>query len=230
MNQQPRKIARLSTLVAAAAIGAAGLLTFPAVAQASPMAPAAACDRYEVKSGLIQIYQDNDVLVQLNGSGVALGPSVSYAIPGRTTLTTGHAYGTIKGDTIEFTAVWDQGLGAGLSNHYTGRLGPDGYWSGTTQNNRGATNSWRTHDTLTCIAPPAKPAPPVPPVVTTPTSPTATVVSDVDLYDAPGGDGNVLRILREGEVVKVVKPCPSNDWCQLADGAGWAWGEFLRNN
>jgi hypothetical protein len=55
------------------------------------------------------------------------------------------------------------------------------------------------------------------------------VTSDVDVYDAPGGGGNVIGILRQGEVVKVVTPCPSNDWCALADGR-FAWGEFLRNN
>jgi hypothetical protein len=55
------------------------------------------------------------------------------------------------------------------------------------------------------------------------------VTSDVDVYDAPGGGGNVIGILRQGEVVQVVTACPSNDWCALADGR-FAWGELLRNN
>ncbi|MDT5077325.1 MAG: hypothetical protein QOJ80_1962 [Mycobacterium sp.] len=60
-------------------------------------------------------------------------------------------------------------------------------------------------------------------------SPTATVTSDVDVYDKPGGNGNVTGVLRQGELVKVVKPCPSDDWCALADGR-FAWGQFFTNN
>jgi hypothetical protein len=60
-------------------------------------------------------------------------------------------------------------------------------------------------------------------------SPTATVTSDVDVYDVPGGGGNVIGILRQGEVVKVVTACPSDDWCALADGR-FAFGEFFKNN
>jgi hypothetical protein len=62
-----------------------------------------------------------------------------------------------------------------------------------------------------------------------PGSPTATVTSDVDVYDEPGGGGNVIGILRQGEVVKVVTACPSDDWCALADGR-FAFGEFFKNN
>lgn len=62
-----------------------------------------------------------------------------------------------------------------------------------------------------------------------PGGPTATVTSDVDVYDEPGGGGNVIGILRMGEVVNVVKACPSDDWCALADGR-FAFGSFFKNN
>jgi hypothetical protein len=60
-------------------------------------------------------------------------------------------------------------------------------------------------------------------------TPTATVTSDVDVYDVPGGGGKIIGILRQGDVVKVVKACPSDDWCALADGR-FAYGQFFKNN
>ena len=103
-------------------------------------------------------------------------------------------------------------------------------------------------------APPPKPdpvlvpiqEPDLPPVVSTPPAhvttpvlappppvPTATVNGDVDLYDKPNvpdGAGKKLKILRKNTVVKVVAPCPSDDWCLLVDPAGAAWGSFFNNN
>jgi hypothetical protein len=70
--------------------------------------------------------------------------------------------------------------------------------------------------------PPTNPPPPP--------TPTATVTSDVDLYDVPGGNGNIIGMLRQGQVIKVVKACPSEDWCDLTDPKGSAWGSFLKNN
>jgi hypothetical protein len=51
-----------------------------------------------------------------------------------------------------------------------------------------------------------------------------------DLYDVPGGNGTIIGMLRQGQVVKVVKACPSGDWCDLTDPKGSAWGSFLKNN
>jgi hypothetical protein len=62
-----------------------------------------------------------------------------------------------------------------------------------------------------------------------PGAPTATVTSDVDVYDEPGGGGKIIGILREGDVVKVVKACPSDGWCALVDGR-FAYGQFFKNN
>jgi hypothetical protein len=63
----------------------------------------------------------------------------------------------------------------------------------------------------------------------TATGPTATVTSDVDVYDKPGGNGNVIGMLRQGDVVKVATPCAADDWCALADGR-FAYGEFFKND
>jgi len=74
------------------------------------------------------------------------------------------------------------------------------------------------------------PPPPVNPPPSPSPTPTATVTSDVDLYDVPGGNGNIIGMLRKGQVIKVAKPCPSDDWCDLTDPKGSAWGSFLQNN
>jgi hypothetical protein len=54
------------------------------------------------------------------------------------------------------------------------------------------------------------------------------VNSDVDLYDK--AEGNIIGILRKGQVVTVVTSCSSNAWCDLVDPAGAAWGQYLTNN
>lgn len=62
----------------------------------------------------------------------------------------------------------------------------------------------------------------------------AEVLDDVDVYDVPGGDGNVIDILRKGSNVFPRTPCPAADWCELTtsppgQSVGWVWGAFLRN-
>ncbi|WP_319455684.1 MULTISPECIES: hypothetical protein [unclassified Mycobacterium] len=83
----------------------------------------------------------------------------------------------------------------------------------------------------------ANPAPaaqaPAPPALT-PNPFRAEVLDDVDVYDVPGGDGNVIRILTKGSRVFPVKPCPAADWCELTtsppgQSVGWVWGAFLKN-
>jgi hypothetical protein len=66
--------------------------------------------------------------------------------------------------------------------------------------------------------------------VQSPPTPTATVINDVDLYDVPGVNGHNIGVLRQGQVIKVAKPCPSDDLCDLTDPKGSARGSFLQNN
>ena len=54
---------------------------------------------------------------------------------------------------------------------------------------------------------------------------TATaIISDVDLYDVPGGVGRVIGMLKQGEKYPLVG-CRADDWCQLP--VGWVWGSFI---
>jgi hypothetical protein len=98
----------------------------------------------------------------------------------------------------------------------------------------------RSVDVVTIVfgepaAPPPVTTPTTPPPVTTPTPPppTATVTSDVDLYDVPGGGGNIIGHLRKGQVVTLDttknSTCPPQDWCVFSDPKGAAWG-FVSNN
>lgn len=80
----------------------------------------------------------------------------------------------------------------------------------------------------------AKPANPTPTPAPggakpTPTAPPAavqvTVVQSVDVYDAPGGDGQQIGTLRKGtKGVSLVEPC-KDDWCHVtwANGKGWVY-------
>jgi len=54
---------------------------------------------------------------------------------------------------------------------------------------------------------------------------TATaIISDVDLYDVPGGVGRVIGMLKQGQKYPLVG-CRADDWCQLP--VGWVWGSFI---
>lgn len=67
---------------------------------------------------------------------------------------------------------------------------------------------------------------PVPDSARPPTQNTATVNGDVDLYDAPGGEGNVIGILKKGRKVTLAGPgCHAVTWCRIAEG--FVWGSFL---
>ena len=121
---------------------------------------------------------------------------------------------------------WDAGPGKDSSNTYTGRINPDGFATGTTTSNINITVGWRSGDKMSCVfkspapaAPPAAPAPPSPPM--------ATVTGDVDIYDAPGGEGNVTGVLPAGRQVQTKGTCSPDDWCEIP-GTGWVWGEFLK--
>lgn len=51
-----------------------------------------------------------------------------------------------------------------------------------------------------------------------------SIISDVDLYDIPGGVGRVIGILRQGQILRLYE-CKADDWCRVE--GGWVWGSFL---
>lgn len=68
-----------------------------------------------------------------------------------------------------------------------------------------------------------------------------TVISDVDLYDVPGGGGTVIGMLKKGDAVTLNGPCPihnaanpddpNNGWCKVTDTTrkltGAVWGDAI---
>lgn len=56
------------------------------------------------------------------------------------------------------------------------------------------------------------------------TQTTTAIISDVDLYDIPGGVGKVIGVLRRGQKFPLIG-CRADDWCQLSNG--WVWGSFV---
>ena len=62
---------------------------------------------------------------------------------------------------------------------------------------------------------------------------TTAIISDVDLYDIPGGVGKVIGILRQGQTFPLVgcrvdpdgALTADNNWCQVS--RGWVWGSFI---
>lgn len=55
-------------------------------------------------------------------------------------------------------------------------------------------------------------------------------VTPLKCVEAPrDGQGDVIGILRVGQVLKVAAPCPADGWCNFTDGTS-AWGSFFKNN
>jgi hypothetical protein len=148
----------------------------------------------------------------------------------------GTSNGSLSGSTLNIQVRWvarfftaGSDFPADVDSTFTGTVGPDGMARGSAVDNTGFRVDWTSRDKFTCVdasAPQPKPQP-EPVQVLPPGQPSAVVNADVDLYDAPGGDGNVIGILREGEKVYLDRPCPPADWCQIS-GRGWAWGDFLQ--
>ncbi|WP_345036332.1 hypothetical protein [Streptomyces sannanensis] len=178
--------------------------------------------------------QDNGITVQVPVSGSprqSVGPGKAmYAIVGKTAGTFGTTYGGMNGRNINFTARWEQGPGAGLTNTYTGQVGDDGFASGTTRNNLNNTNSWRSNEKMSCVykPPPQQNPPPQQ------GKRMARVTEDVDVYNVknePDGAGHVIGILRLDQQVELVGSCAPESWCQVAGdnvpgGNGWVWGHL----
>lgn len=65
---------------------------------------------------------------------------------------------------------------------------------------------------------------------------TTAIISDVDLYDIPGGAGRVIGILRQGQTFPLIgcrmdpdgALTADNNWCQVSEG--WVWGSFIMRN
>jgi hypothetical protein len=225
---------------AATALIAVGILMTPAPAQAIPVVPLApACTDYQF-TGTVDLEQSNGWLVVFAATGRTVAGSASaFSHTSHISDMSGNVNGGINGGHLDFTIRWDNGP----VGHYIGDVGDSGVATGTTvdQTNPGSTSTWHSTGGLACVASPTAPAPPPsapppPPASTPPPAPAwrppirpantqATVTADVDVYDVPGGNGNVIGTLRKGQQVQLAGSCNKNDWCQVVD-QGWVWGNL----
>jgi hypothetical protein len=196
-----------------------------------------------VAKGVAKAKLDNGEQMIGNISGGIQGDKLDFTIRWDGNAGLGHYTGVVTTTTLP-----------------SGQVPGDAYGDTVDENNPSSTGSWFTEAPLVCTTPAAPPpaaAPPPPPppligglpadTVVTPfpnrrsvppltagqQGPTATVISDVDIYDAPGGNGNKIGILRSGRQVPLVGSCKPNDWCdvvipELPGGSGWVWDQFLK--
>jgi hypothetical protein len=185
--------------------------------------PLAHADSCAVNGDYLRLQQHEGpytTTTSVNAKGSALGPGVVTVPPSGTNGTYGKASGSINGRAISVHIIWDDNKGTA---DFTGTIGDDGIAHGTSTGTPIPINLWNPGpwDTeagaLNCTNNQG------------PAGKTATVNSDVDVYDTPGGNGNVIGILRKGKTVNLVGACQKDDWCQVSGGAvptgnGWVWG------
>jgi hypothetical protein len=245
---------RSQLFAAATAISAAGLLVIPAPAWAGPMVPlplAPPCTQYVFTGGFSLRTDDGwQTFFSATGPSTSGGRAVRVNDDNITKNTGTVSGGGINGRYVDFNIRYDLSIGIA---HYTGTVGDDGmvhrgvvifqkdaystYWdsiNGPLGCSTPAAPPPGPNDQQVVLAPGVKDPPPhqlgpQPP----PAQAVATVTSDVDIYDAPGGNGNKLGILRSGRQVKLVGNCKPNDWCnlvipELPGGSGWVWDTFLK--
>jgi hypothetical protein len=203
--------------LAAAALGAVGMVTGPALAQALPAIPAPqapACTQYGF-SGNVEIdYGGGGVTFSANGT-TASGPATYTSDKG------GESKGTISGGITggRLIALSFQPDDGGAAVRFDGTVGDDGVGTG-----RMGVTPWRSLAPFTCLdaAAPANP------------QGMAEVTGDVDMYDKPGGDGTKYPGWLEGGEGQTVQliTCQPDNWCNVVapDGRSvWVWGEFIKH-
>jgi hypothetical protein len=186
-----------------------------------------------------QFRESGGVLV---GNGTDTSPGDRDALePFGTTETGTVLNGKFDGSSFSFSIDW----GNGSEGAYSGVVDDEGWLAGRTHDKRhsGSTAIWSSNRQARCIVaevetPSQKrqrnitiksigkakvdPAPAQP---AAPDGRLATVTGDVDVYDVPGGGGNVIGMLRKGELVPF-EGCQEDHWCKVT-GKGWVWGDFL---
>ncbi|MGZ4526340.1 MAG: hypothetical protein ACXVX7_07765 [Mycobacterium sp.] len=246
---------RSQLFAAATAITALGLFTLSPPAHARPTVPLApACSQWGFP-GAFSLKQSTGDTVRFNSTGPVAGGR-AHATGGINGAFDGPVTGGIQGDKLDFIIQWEiiySNQSRPSQGHYTSLVGNDGFAHGDTHDESGgASGHWDSTVPLVCTTPAAPPpaaAPPpnprlsepatevpnrrVVPPAAPPGAPMATVRSDVDIYDAPGGKGKKIGILRSGRQVQLVRSCKPNDWCdvvipELPAGNGWVWDQFLQ--
>ena len=223
------------------------LMASVASAMSSPNQAEAACNGTWDISGQWSLRQTNGYTVQfsLRQAGNSISGTGGYSIPGGSQTIVGifpsksfganingTVSGTINGNSFSFVASW--------GGEYTGAVDSQGFIGGSTFDRNSPANraGWSGNHAANCVVANVPVQPPgggiklgkakPPAAIITPVQPVtqmATIISDVDLYDVPGGVGRVIGVLRRGQQYPF-GGCRSDRWCQLT-GVGWVWGDFV---
>ena len=208
---------------AAAAITTAGLIIGPAPAHALP-----ACVQFGFP-GDVNLRQSDGWNVTFSSTGsLASGPAQARSDSGTVMNGTIAGGSGIEGKKINLVINWD----GGPRGHYTGTVGDDYHMAGTTTDIGqghafGPKVPYRSVFPISCLTTPDPPQ-----ANPGAAEKTAFVVGeDVDVYDAPGGDGNIVGILRVDKGVQVNADCQPESWClvrgaAVPTGQGWIWGHL----
>jgi hypothetical protein len=151
---------RSQLFAAATTISAVGFLILPASAQAFPILPP--CSQWGFP-GYFSLYQSTGDSV----SFTATGPTVHGFIPvsaesiDRTMYAHGGIDGSITGDHVDFSILWELGPPGGSNGRYLGNVGTDGYAHGSTYDTYDPdprhVAHWDSQVPLVCITPTAQP-------------------------------------------------------------------------
>lgn len=163
-------------LGAAMSLGAAALLSSPALARARPPVPLdPVCDRYQF-IGDYSLRQANGFTVLFRSTGPSASGGASALDSSGKTAMTGTVSGGIDGTHIDFTIRWS----SGPRGHYTGEINGDGFARGTTvdEAHPGPITNWGATVPLGCATPEPtgpRPGPSNGPILapTTPPAPSA---------------------------------------------------------
>ncbi|AFU02541.1 SH3 domain-containing protein [Nocardia brasiliensis] len=197
--------------VLGAAIGA--LSATALVVTAEPAGAVPVCGQYGFNTQATTIDQSNGWLVYFLNSGdiqqTHQGRAITSMKNGANLKGGNISDATITGRDVRFTIQWDD---TGFA-HYSGRVDDDGFARGLGSGAAPSASAWSSTRPFPCLS----------------QQNVATVTEDVDVYDAPGGAGDVLGVLRQGQQVTLVGNCNRNDWCQVTGpavpgGTGWVWG------
>jgi len=175
----------------ATATAALGLLTGPALAQATPVIPlGVGCTQYQF-TGNFALNQPNGFSVSFISTGqAASGQAAATPVGGHVALGTGTVSGGIQGRSIDFTIHW-----SGATGRYAGYVSDDGFvHDGFTYDEKDpfSTAGWNSTVPLGCVTPAApapQPArPPAPPLPGTDPKPNHPVPVTAPPTPLPGTD------------------------------------------
>jgi hypothetical protein len=141
------------TMFAAAAVGAAALVTSAGPANAAP------CTAWKLDANALVINQDNGIVVSVDWPADVNRPtrgSFSSKDPWPYIFDGPATGGIVEGNKLDFTIKFYNGSHSPstYTNHYTGMIESvmDGFGhaSGTTVNDRGVSNQWSANEAFTC--------------------------------------------------------------------------------